>query len=230
SCRVFFLDTLPVAIYTLSLHDALPIFERKVVFLAERAVRRLVLDADAQDDRPDLPESRGVVPECTRFSCTSRGVVFWIEEEHDRLALEVPKADRDAVLVRTLEVGSSSARLQQVTHRPPSNRPSHFKDCPAPSDRQSATDSSGEPRPVLQNLPGGVIARGAGDPSTGMGAGSAEIQAFDWRPVAGPTWHGSEDEGLVQRHLAVIDVSFRQTEPLLQIGGREDLPAEDQSA
>src|SRR5438128_11072483 len=94
---------------------------------------------------------------------------------------------------------------------------------------KSATDSSGEPRPVLQNLSGGVIARGAGDPSTGMGTGSAEIQAFDRRPVAGPTWHGAEDEGLVQRHLAVIDVPFRQTEPLLQIDGSEDLPAEDQS-
>src|SRR5438093_7038548 len=84
--------------------------------------------------------------------------------------------------------------------------------------------------PSPSESPGRRYSPGAGDPSTGMGAGSAEIQAFDRRPVAGPTWHGSEDEGLVQSHLAVIDVSFRQTEPLLQIGGREDLPAEDQSA
>src|SRR5206468_1217397 len=82
---------------------------RQAVLLAERAVRRLVLNADAQDDRSDRPERRGVVSEGTCFSSASRGVVLRIEKQHDRLALEVPEVDRDAVLVRPLEIGRSGA-------------------------------------------------------------------------------------------------------------------------
>src|SRR5438094_43405 len=80
------------------------------------------------------------------FARASRGVVLRIEKQHDRLALEVPEVDRDAVLVRPLEIGRSGAGLKQVAHRPPSNRPSHFNDCPAPSGGESLDVAHAENR------------------------------------------------------------------------------------
>src|SRR5439155_17025885 len=78
-------------------------------------------------------------------------------------------------------------------------------------------------------FPCGVIARSARDSSTGVGTGSAEVQPVDWSSVPRPTRDGSKDEGLVQGHLPVVDVAFRQAEPLLQVDRREDLPVEDQA-
>src|SRR5438093_2550286 len=101
----------------------------------------------------------------------------------------------------------------------------------APPDRQriAARRSRGRPGPVIQDLSGGVVARSAGDSPTGMGAGSAEVQALDRSSVAGPTRDRTEDEGLVQRHLPVVDVAFRQAEPLFPVDRREELAVKAQA-
>src|SRR5207245_11639772 len=66
---------------------------------------------------PDRSERGQVPPGGAGLARASGRVILRIEEQHDRLAAEIPKADRDAVLVRPLEVGSEGARLELVGHR-----------------------------------------------------------------------------------------------------------------
>src|SRR5207245_9432075 len=77
--------------------------------------------------------------------------------------------------------------------------------------------------------PRGVRTRGPCEPADGVSAGTAQVQSFDGRPVARPTGDRTEDQGLVQRHLAMVDVALGQPEPLLQVDRREDLPVEYQA-
>src|SRR5256712_5737697 len=103
------------------------------------------------------------------------------------------------------------------------------KDC---AGRAKASIPWGSPptsRPIFQDFPCGVQARSSGDSPAGMGAGAAQIQPIDRGPVPRPPRDGPKEEGLVQRHLPVIDVALREPEPGLEVEGREDLTIQHQS-
>src|SRR5439155_14815324 len=103
-----------------------------------------------------------------------------------------------------------------------------FKGCAGRAEASIPWGSPPTSRPISQDFPCGVQAWSSGDPPAGMGAGAAEIQAVDRGPVPRPPRHGPKEEGLVQRHLPVIDVALREPEPRLEVEGREDLTTEDQ--
>src|SRR5216117_1906782 len=77
-----------------------------------------------------------------------------------------------------------------------------------PESAAGGIKSRRDPVPVCEDLPSRVVARCAGDPAAGMGSGSAQVQALDRRAISGPSGNRSQDEGLVERHLPVIDVSL----------------------
>src|SRR6266540_1546507 len=70
---------------------------------------------------------------------------------------------------------------------------------------------------VFQNLPRRVVPGGAGDAAAGVRAGAAQVESADRRAVARPAGHRPTQEELPQVQVAVEDVPFRQTEPLLQV-------------
>ena len=67
-----------------------------------------------------------------------------------------------------------------------------------------------------------------GNPSSGMRARTAQVQAFDWRVVSGPTEYRAKRVELIERVLTVKDVTTGQTEPPLQIHWRQNLPLKNQ--
>src|SRR5207302_10428729 len=85
-----------------------------------------------------------------------------------------------------------------------------------------------DPIPVCEDLPSRIVARCAGDPASGVGSGSAQVQALDRRAISGPSGNRSQDEGLVERHLPVIDVSLRKSESALQVSRGQHLSGHDE--
>src|SRR5437773_1736942 len=91
-----------------------------------------------------------------------------------------------------------------------------------PESAAGGIKSRRDPVPVCEDLPSRVVARCSGDPAAGMGSGSAQVQALDRRAISGPSGNRSQDEGLVERHLPVIDVSLRESESALQVSRGQD--------
>src|SRR5687767_169225 len=61
-----------------------------------------------------------------------------------------------------------------------------------------------------------------------MRPGPAQVESLHWRTVSRPTEHGAHREELVERGLAVEDVSPRESELVLEIRRRDDLPPFDE--
>src|SRR2546425_791411 len=78
---------------------------RKAAVASRKAHDSRVHPAAPQSARSAPRESGGRAAKGPRFSRAPRRVVRRIEEQHDRLAFEIPKVDRDTVLVHPLEVG-----------------------------------------------------------------------------------------------------------------------------
>jgi hypothetical protein len=88
--------------------------EGERVLLLELRVRRLIVGADAEDDGTAVTEVRVDIPDAARLRRASRCVVFGIEVEDDRPAVERRESDARARVARELEV---RCRLALLDHR-----------------------------------------------------------------------------------------------------------------
>src|SRR5262245_6113919 len=81
--------------------------------------------------------------------------------------------------------------------------------------------------PVFEELESRIPAVGAHDAAARVRGGSAHVEAADRRPVLGPARRGPQEEKLLQRQLALEDVSFREAPLPLEIQGSDDLAVPD---
>src|SRR5690606_36877652 len=80
------------------------------------------------------------------------------------------------------------------------------------------------PSEIPQDLPRGSVAGCAGDAATGMGAGSAHIEAGDRPAVIRVAKHGPRGKNLSEIERAVENVAADQAESPFEIERAEDLP------
>src|SRR6187401_2844663 len=82
-----------------------------------------------------------------------------------------------------------------------------------------------EPAPttVCEDCPCCIVARGARDATTGMGARTAHVQPCQRCPVIGMTQHRPGAEQLIERQSAVEDVAADEPERALKIKRAHDL-------
>src|SRR6185437_8189507 len=80
---------------------------------------------------------------------------------------------------------------------------------------------------IFQNFQGRQPSRCAHDAAARMGGGSAHIKVLDRCTKLGIAGNRSQEEKLLQRELALKDVSFAEPEFSLQIKRRQDLFVDD---
>src|SRR5688572_5146999 len=76
---------------------------------------------------------------------------------------------------------------------------------------------------VADDLAGAVATVGAADAAARMGAGAAQVEAVDRRPVVGVAAHRAQREELVEGHVAVQGVPAGDAEQALEVDRAEHL-------
>ena len=74
---------------------------------------------------------------------------------------------------------------------------------------------------------GGRGARPPVEPASGVRAGPAQVETLDRRTVSGAACGRTAEEDLIERHLAVVDVSLGQREAGGEVGRRQHVPVQD---
>src|SRR5208282_4577077 len=68
---------------------------------------------------------------------------------------------------------------------------------------------------------------GTHDAAAGMCRRSAQVQVVDWSAIIGPARHGPQEEKLLERKLALKNISLRQSKFLFQVVRRQHLLFDD---
>src|SRR4029077_3460582 len=74
-----------------------------------------------------------------------------------------------------------------------------------------------------------VVTWRSGNASAWMRPRAAQVESFDRCAILRPSWHRPHEKQLVQRKIAVKDITFRQSVGALQIKRRERMPCEDRA-
>ncbi len=80
---------------------------------------------------------------------------------------------------------------------------------------------------VAQHLMRGVVSRRAGHAAAGMRARAAKIKSCDGRAILRPTGDRAHEKKLLERKIAVKNISFRQAVSAFQVQRSKYLPCDD---
>src|SRR2546421_138225 len=81
--------------------------------------------------------------------------------------------------------------------------------------------------PILENHLAGDSSRRTHDAAAWMSGGAAHIKVVDRRAVIGPTGYGAQEEKLLERKLALKNITLGQAEFPLEVEWRQHLPCHD---